>query len=84
MINIQEGFVGEISLEENQNVIKSTEAKIRQIFQTMCQFGAMNYEKDLIENLIKEMKAGKISPDEAIKTSNQILNDKNGFLTMYR
>lgn len=67
--------------------IKQAEMKIRQIFQMMYQFGAVDSERDLIENIICDMKSDKddkISPEKAIEKATQILHNKNGFLTMYR
>lgn len=71
------------TLSDN-NLIKITELKIRQIFQMICQFGAVDSEKNQIDNIIKDMKSEIISPEDAVIKANQILNDKNGFLTQYR
>jgi ABC-type transporter Mla maintaining outer membrane lipid asymmetry ATPase subunit MlaF len=60
------------------------EIKIRQIFQMICQFGAVSGEKDLLDNIIKKMYADEITPEKAIQEAREILEDKNGFLTMYR
>jgi len=71
-------------LLDSDDFIKQAEMKIRQIFQMMCQFGAVDSEKDLIENIISDMKDNKISPEKAIEKATEILNNKNGFLTQYR
>lgn len=63
---------------------KESEIKIKQIFQMICQFGAVSGEKDLLDNIIKKMYADEVTPEEAVCEAQKILEDKNGFLTMYR
>ncbi len=68
----------------NEKDFSQTEMEIRHIFQMMCQFGAVDSEKDLIENIIQDMKSGKISESKAVEMATKILHDKNGYLTQYR
>ena len=70
--------------KDNEKDFSQTEMEIRHIFQMMCQFGAVDSEKDLIENIIQDMKSGKISEAKAVETATKILHDKNGYLTQYR
>ncbi len=68
----------------DDDVIKKAEIRIRQIFQMICQFGAVDSEKNQIDNIIRDMQSGKLTPEDAVEQANQILSDKNGFSTQYR
>lgn len=71
-------------IPEKKFTINEATREIEMIWGMIGQFGAVTNEKDLLDNLVIDMKSSKITPDEAVERANLVMTSKNGFGTMYR
>lgn len=84
MIITKDSDINPTLIQEEVLTEAEAENKISFLFQTMCQFGAISDEKNQIDNIIRDMKSGAITPEKAVEKATNLLNNKNGFLTQYR
>lgn len=64
--------------------IQEAENEIKMIWDMVGRFGAVTNERDLLDDIIADLKSEKITPNKAVEKANLVMTSKNGFTTMYR